>query len=363
MKNYDSYSLEDFVLDEDFRNWVQGETKNENFWLALSQTHPEKAGMMRRAEQIIRATHVQQEPISEKEIREEVDKFIVTASTQTPNHPTVFTPFSIPKKTVFSAKIWLSAASVLLLLLVGAGWFFLQEKDTKVAINQENNNLAETRNETTKPLQLVLSDSSVVVLSPHSTLKYPTHFSPKERTVYLSGEGIFSVTHQGGQPFMVVSGAMVTKVLGTRFVVRAYDNDQQMSVQVQSGKVSVFSNHSPTTGQTKGLILTANQAAVFEKQHNQLSKTLIENPVPIHRPTLQTEQVYNDVPLPTLLHELEKMYGIPIQFDEQSLQACRITASFSNETFTEKLNSLCKTITASYEIVDGQVVLNGNGCN
>lgn len=361
MKNYDSYSLEDFVLDEDFRNWVQGDSKKETLWLALSQTHPEKATIMRQAEQLIRAAHVNQEPISEKEIREEVDKFIVTAST--PNHPTVFTPFPLPEKTIFSAKIWLSAASILLLLLAGAGWFFMQEKDAKVAINQEHNNLAETRNETSKPLRLVLSDSSVVVLSPHSMLKYPTHFSRKERTVYLSGEGTFSVTHQGGQPFMVVSGVMITKVLGTRFVVRAYDNDQQMSVQVQSGKVSVFSNHSPTTGQTKGLILTANQAAVFEKQHNQLSKTLIENPVPIHRPTLQAEQVYNDVPLPTLLHELEKMYGIPIQFDEQSLQACRITASFSNETFTEKLNSLCKTIAATYEIVDGQVVLNGNGCH
>ena len=225
--------------------------------------------------------------------------------------------------------------------------------------------MAETVNDSDKPLRLVLSDQSIVILSGNSKLRYPTLFTGNTRKVYLTGEARFSVTHTS-QPFMVFTGEMVTKVLGTRFSISAFEKDKKISVQVQSGKVSVYCSRPSTAMNGKeinGVILTANQAAIFEKSVHQISKTLVSNPVVVATVNKVVNYFYDEVPLPVIFRELEKGYGIPIQFDEQIFEKCQITATLANETLYEKLDLLCKTVSATYEIVDGQIAISGDGCH
>ncbi len=35
MKNYESYTLVDFIQDDEFRDWVRGHTHQEGFWAAF----------------------------------------------------------------------------------------------------------------------------------------------------------------------------------------------------------------------------------------------------------------------------------------------------------------------------------------
>ena len=262
------------------------------------------------------------------------------------------------------------ATAAALAVAMGLGWYWQSnQSDPTRAIAQAEataNLLVETSNPTQQPLRVLLSDSSEVLLSPNSRLRYPSQFSDSARVVYLSGEAGFSVNRQN-RPFLVVTGEMTTKVLGTRFVVSAYDDNPKITVQVQSGKVSVYRSKLNPTNESRerdGVILTANQAAIFEKQLHHLSKTLVANPVPLNKKTqiMDMDTRYDEVPLPDILHKLEASYGITIQFDEQNFKACRITATLSDETLYEKLDLLCKTVSASYEIVDGQIVLSGAGC-
>lgn len=71
----------------------------------------------------------------------------------------------------------------------------------------------------------------------------------------------------------------------------------------------------------------------------------------------ESQFVYDEMPLPLILQELEASYGIPIQFDEQTFDACKITATLTNESLYEKLDLLCKAASATYEITDGQIVI------
>ncbi|CAG5067515.1 hypothetical protein DYBT9623_00236 [Dyadobacter sp. CECT 9623] len=357
MKNYAAYLLEDFAGDDDFRDWVHGDRRKEDFWRNFLKQYPEKAEVMQRAEQIIRASHVAEEALRGIEIRREVDRFLETAN-QAHRSDT----------SRFHLRRWLAAAAVLLVTLL-AGWqLFLRDKNV---ISKNNNTLltaprlVQTANDTEAPIRVALADGSVVVLSPKSSIGYPSEFKGAERKVYLKGEAVFSVT-RSSRPFMVCTGDMVTKVLGTRFVVRAFEQDKKISVQVQSGKVSVYSTKqvaSANVRERSGVILTANQAAIFEKEQNLVSKTLVANPVPITKDSKVANHEYDEVSLPVILRELEKGYGIAIQFDEESFRKCRITANLSNETLFEKLDLLCKTVSASYEIVDGQITIAGPGCH
>ena len=373
MKNYEQYSAEDFIQDEDFRDWVQGRGQQETFWLSFLKKYPEKAGVFRQAERFIQATATADEPLSEREIRSEVQRFLDhTTDRQTADDQQQLSPESEQKGRYrfFSHPTfrYLLAAAAVAGMVLGISWHLSR---TPAPISKggstspsANNLLVETTNPTRQPLRVWLSDSSEVVLSPQSHLRYPSQFTDTARVVYLVGEAIFSVNHQK-RPFMVVTGEMVTKVLGTRFVVSAYDKNPEMTVQVLSGKVSVYHaepDRAVGSKEAKGLILTANQAAIFEKSRHYISKSLVANPAVIQKTTVDPEVRYDEIPLPDILHELETSYGIAIQFDEQNFKTCRITATLADETLYEKLDLLCKTVGASYEIVDGQILLSGEGC-
>ena len=375
MKDYQHYTAEDFIQDESFRDWVQGRSREENFWLGFLHKHPGKKAAMQQAERVVRTASPSRarpvgEDLTDKEIRREVDKFLekTESGTEQKVEETVF-----EKKTESQQKIWFvfkCAAAAIVLLAVGVTWYLsgnlpvVQDiVSTKIATS---NSLVETSNPTLEPLRLRLGDESEVILSPNSRLSYPAQFADSARIVYLTGEASFSVERQE-RPFLVVTGEMVTKVLGTHFVVRAFDADSRYSVQVISGKVAVSRtepNRASGSREVNGLILMANQAAIYEKDLHHLSKTLVANPLVIQEKiSVANKDIrYDETPLPAILMELEHSYGIPIQFDKDGLQNCRITATLTNETLYEKLDILCKTVSASYEIVDGQIVVSGRGC-
>ncbi|WP_373512704.1 FecR family protein [Persicitalea sp.] len=376
MKNYEHYTAEDFIRDESFRDWVQGRSQEESFWPNFLQKNPDKKRAMQEAERVIRAGSPSrrspvEENLTEREIRQEVQRFLANADSASEKNDV--REFALQQKSEGRSTRWpmlryLTAAIVLLAL--GMAWYFSNDlpisPETTSTERESANLLVETSNPTSEPLRLRLGDDSEVILSPNSRLSYPAQFADSARIVYLTGEASFSVERQE-RPFLVVTGEMVTKVLGTQFVVRAFAADKKFSVQVVSGKVSV-SRAEPGrvsgSREVNGLILTANQAAIFEKDLRHLSKTLVANPIVVedkaisHNPDFR----YDETPLPTILAELERRYGIAIQFDEPSLRNCRITATFTTETLYEQLDILCKTGAATYEIVDGQIVVSGRGC-
>lgn len=365
MKPYESYTIEDFLEDESFRNWVQGQGTQQMFWLSFLEKYPGRRDAFRQAEAFIRAANVQDERISEKEIRAEVERFIAQAAGEEEHLQIGFSDDDEPEadRSVYW-KRWLAAAAAVLVLGTGIGWYYYQGNSAEpriAATDTSPPNLVTTRNDSDNPLKITLSDGSEVTLSEQSSLKYPSKFEDGARVVYLTGEALFSVKKQG-QTFMVHTGKVVTKVLGTRFVVSAFDDDRNITVQVQTGKVSVYVDK-PSETEVKGLIITANQAAVFEKSANQLSKTVVENPEKLPNGPVESILKYDEVPLPVILRDMEKLYGIPVQFDADSFWTCKITVAFSDESMYDKLSILCKTVSASYEIVDGQIVVSGQGCS
>ena len=85
-----------------------------------------------------------------------------------------------------------------------------------------------------------LPDGSSVTLNQNSNLTYTENFEGSERRVILIGEGYFEVIENPTRPFIVVAGNTETKVLGTAFNLKAYDDEVELIVT--KGKVKFSAN-------------------------------------------------------------------------------------------------------------------------
>lgn len=268
------------------------------------------------------------------------------------------------------------AAACLLFVL---GYFILLlDRLGKQEITYETNrqqatfSLTEKVNNTEEPVSVSLTDGSRISLQPGSRISYAEAFgSDNKREVYLSGEAFFEVAKDPDKPFFVYANELVTKVLGTSFNVRAYQNDEDVTVEVRTGRVSVSvaekigGPQEVSPREREGILLLPNQQAVLARQEIRLVKTLVKEPVLLSEATLdqpKTSFVFETTPAPEVFKTLARAYGLDIIFDEDQFADCQFTADLTDVPPYEKLDIVCRSIEASYRILDAQIIIDGKGC-
>jgi transmembrane sensor len=375
MKDYRLFDISDFVIDEDFIRWVLQGTKADNdFWNHWLAVNPDKYMVVAEARKILESIRTEERIISTEERENEINKLLLTINEKDGGRKFTQLPL-ISRSVSISRKTWWYAAAAILIGVVGITGYALQkgEKATEqfsYGTVTPSKHLIESVNTSEKMIRLELPDESIVELAPNSRIGYPNDFdSSNTRDVYLSGEAFFKVTKNPARPFRVFANEIVTKVLGTSFMVRSFEKDSVIHVTVRTGKVSVYSQVkdtkiSTTTSQLGGIILTPNQELVYKKSEQKFQKSLLAEPTEITpKATNQENMLYDEAPLEKVFSQLSKNYGINIVYDVELLKNCTVTADLRNEPFYRKLDLICKAIGANYEINDGQIVIVTKGCD
>lgn len=107
--------------------------------------------------------------------------------------------------------------------------------------------------------QVTLSDGSRVWLNASSSIRFPVHFSGAERPVEIAGEVYLEVAPMAGKPFRVTGGGQVVEVLGTRFNINAYPGVGKVKTTLLEGAVKVS-----TAGGSGARVLKPGQQAILE---------------------------------------------------------------------------------------------------
>jgi len=139
------------------------------------------------------------------------------------------------KKLLYYIRMGIGYAAIIS-LLVGGTW--------KIAIStQESKELAIAQQELFVPAgqraRITLPDGSTVWLNAGSRLLYPSVFG-EERKVSLTGEGYFDVAKNPEKPFIVSTGSIDIKALGTEFNVYNYSKAEYISTTLIDGSVKVY---------------------------------------------------------------------------------------------------------------------------
>ncbi|MBL3657856.1 FecR family protein [Fulvivirga sediminis] len=200
-----------------------------------------------------------------------------------------------------------------------------------------------------------LPDGSMVKLNAGSSLEYPEVFDDNIRLVKLTGEAFFNVQKDEKHPFIVVTGEVSTKVLGTSFNINAFSNEPEIIVTVATGTVKVSENSGAQ------LTLKPNEAAVYKKSE----KLLSEKPADIEQTLAWRDNtlLFNNASIARVINQLMHWYGVSIILENQELGQCHLTGSFKEETLPHVLQALELSTNIQYKKHADTYILYGSGCH
>jgi len=262
------------------------------------------------------------------------------------------------------------AAVLLLPLLVYLAWEVI---DQKMWLKSQNR---VAFNELVCPLgsrsRFELPDGTSGWLNSGSRLQYPSLFTGDAREVKLSGEAYFDVRRSGSRAFVVKTGGVDVKVLGTKLNVKAYPDDSFQTFTLESGEIELIRETNGSYNQM--LKMEPGQHAVYWKSANELdiatqntgggSKKPVDfsfredtqNSLGANFETVEQftswkdgKLVLRNDPLPFMLRRIERWYNVKFHYNDPELSNYRYWATFEEESLDKVLLMLSLTGPVRFE--------------
>ena len=207
-----------------------------------------------------------------------------------------------------------------------------------------------------KRFDLLLSDGTQITLNSGTSLKYPVQFlKTKNRQVFLDGEAFFNVAKDSVNPFIVNTNGLNVRVLGTKFNLSSYPEDQYVNTTLLEGSVSVY-NKQDTFDSSNASLLEPGFKAEWNKYNKQIS--VEEADIAMHTDWLNGKIILRHVPFKNIVKKLERHYNVEIVNNNPELDEEMFTASFDVETIDQVFRTFNLTYEMEYKINDRQIIIN-----
>jgi ferric-dicitrate binding protein FerR (iron transport regulator) len=229
------------------------------------------------------------------------------------------------------------------------------ENDSNITLSDRKmNTLSFYTNKGVKGV-VTLPDSSVVWLNSDTRLTYPEKFTGKYREVEISGEGYFEVKSNPDTAMIVTTcKGLKIEVLGTKFLIRSYEEDNESQATLFSGSIKLTS--------PKG-----RYSRDYVKKLKPLESVIIDNNVPIrviqNADTLKSiawkngKLIFEETPIQEVLKKLERWHGTEFIVKDYSIMSCKITAQFQSESIVQIMEVIKYCSPIDYKIRDKQIIL------
>ena len=342
--NYKTFTAQDFIFDEHFREILAGKWEPNYSIAALKKDLPEKSVEIDLAVNMIKDLNVTVFENSDTRKSELWGKLVTKRSRE--------------------IRLNLLRYTAVVFLVIGSGFFTLHLSQNKSAIDQfassqkiplgkevslvmsdgeqidinnkesriqynrlgtsilvddtirlEQNNNTNGFNQMIVPYgkrsYLLLSDGTQVWINSGSRLVYAPQFTGDTREVFLEGEAYFEVAKDASKPFYVRTDAFTINVLGTKFNVKAYKDDMEYTTVLVEGKVSMRVQDQFFS---KDVILAPNQKLTLMKGQSDFQRSNVDET------GLYTNWIYGylefkNANLSNVLKSIQRYYNIDIELN------------------------------------------------
>jgi len=233
---------------------------------------------------------------------------------------------------------WMTKAAAVLLIPVLAFLFYTLSENDKMT-----NQLADVSVDSLEVIApfgsrtvFELSDGSVVHLNYGSRVKYPQNFSGETRSVALIGEGYFEVAHNPDKPFVVSTGIIDVKAVGTDFNVNAYHENNGISTTLVEGKV-LLEKQLPGENSIKLGAMKPGQHVIYNSNTGKVNVNVGD--VDKYIAWKDGKLVFDNDPIEVVAQRLSRMFNVDIQI-ENEVKEYKYTVTFVDEPLFQILELL-----------------------
>lgn len=177
--------------------------------------------------------------------------------------------------------------------------------------------------------KIILSDGSEITLAPSAKVIYPAKFNSRTREIsMIEGEAFFAIAHEENRTFQVKLPAhLKVTVLGTSFLIRAYQANAHVEVAVSTGKVAI---------QKQATLL----GTLVKNQKFQFNKVTGKSILKVIQHTRPVKIDFAGATLQQVIQRMEYTYNIKILLSDKSSADLKTTATFNSEQRPEEILDL-----------------------
>jgi transmembrane sensor len=167
--------------------------------------------------------------------------------------------------------------------------------------------------------QVILADSSVVILNPGSALYSNSDYSTAKREVFLEGNGFFKVKKlDSKQHFVVHANSLQVTVLGTQFNVNA--RSPQVEVSLTSGRVEVKEDGIDKQPE----FMLPGDKLKLDNVNGSFERTQFDTS--LYGPWIKGEWDFKNTSLGEIASLIKDYYGLTVTFKTEKTKNLRMTA-------------------------------------
>jgi ferric-dicitrate binding protein FerR (iron transport regulator) len=181
--------------------------------------------------------------------------------------------------------------------------------------------------------ELVLADGTHLHLNAGTRITYPSAFLGSERRIFIEGEVFAEVAKNPEQPFVIASGDVDVKVLGTTFNFKAYDKTECVELILLEGSVQVDID---ADTHVKQIQLHPGEMVQYDRKSGEIEMKGFQSHLykgfhddgAIHFFNLRLSDITMD---------LERLFGVKVVLLDEALAETRYFAWFSNNETLEQI--------------------------
>jgi ferric-dicitrate binding protein FerR (iron transport regulator) len=271
-------------------------------------------------------------------------------------------------------QIWLkwtkvAAIFVLAFVLGGIGHYFLSQNPAPTELPLQVEYVAPLGSRSF----IKMPDGSKIWLNAGTTLKYKNNFGIDKREISLSGEAFFEIEKNPRLPFIVQTSELNITALGTKFNVKAYDEEKTIETTLIEGSVKLEGNNFQLA---EDVVLKRNEKAIFTKKAqsveinerihppaNAIKEVMPKTGLKIisaveSAPIISWKEerwVINNEKLGSLSQKLERRFAVNFIFDNDLLKEYSFGGTLEDETLEQVLDAICSSSPIKY-VVEGKSV-------
>lgn len=200
---------------------------------------------------------------------------------------------------------------------------------------------------------LTLPDGSEVLLNEESTLTIAKDFGKQFRKVTLVGEAFFKVAKDQHKPFLITSGNVKTRVVGTSFNISAYPDLEKIKISVMTGKVKILKT-AQNTLLAQGL--TKDQTFTFYKGTGNFEiKTEDTGLIASWR---ENKLYIDNATIAEIAVQLARYYHLEVKYNTEKNLQDRYTIRFNKESMSGVLQILSVLTKKKFTSSANQIIIN-----